>query len=192
MSATTESAPRTHVAVPPMDKYRLAPRAQEDKGSAQDDLVRVQRDNQPGSYVKYAMSLFEEKNLDSCTFRGSGSAIPMAIQAANILKYKMGEVTLYQRTNVGTTRYTEVYEPLEEGLEKIERPREVAYIEIIISKNADSLKKGFAKIDTPTSEEIDSFLKDNRSLFGRRRRGNGFRRGRGRATRRTSASQRND
>lgn len=125
-------------------KYtRLASKVQEKQEKPETDII-LQRSNTYGKYIGRALKLFFEDNKKFVTFKAAERVIERAIWAAEILKRKIGG--LHQITRLTENKIVDVYEPREEGLERVQIERFLTVIEITLTKEptaAEKAEKGY-------------------------------------------------
>ncbi|KAB2628585.1 ribonuclease P protein subunit p25-like protein [Pyrus ussuriensis x Pyrus communis] len=76
-------------------------------------------------------SIFCEKGSDEVVFKAMGRAINKTVMIVELIKRRI--VGLHQNTTIGSTDITDIYEPLEEGLDTLETTRHVSMIVITLS-----------------------------------------------------------
>lgn len=133
-----------------MDKYRRVPKEKNSNKETPEDEIRVTATGRTATYVTYAAKLFNEKNLDSCTVKATGTALATAVTIVEIIKRRFKG--LHQITKLGSTEIIDEYEPLEEGLDKVTDVRQVSFIEVTLSKIA--LEKNNKGYQPPISEDL--------------------------------------
>eukprot|EP00397_Hematodinium_sp_SG-2012_P021933 GEMP01022691.1.p1 GENE.GEMP01022691.1~~GEMP01022691.1.p1 ORF type:complete len:299 (+),score=73.69 GEMP01022691.1:115-1011(+) len=153
-----------------MDKYRRVAKEKNTKETPEDE-IRVTASGRTAAYVTYAAKLFNDKDLDKCTIKATGTALATAVTIVEIIKRRFKG--LHQLTILGSTEIVDEYEPLEEGLDKVSDVRQVSFIEVTLSKTAlDGTDKGY---QPPISEDlVKEFSPD---AMARGRGGRGGRRG---------------
>merc|ERR1711957_907238 len=106
--------------------------------------------------------------------KASGNATTKAVTAAEVIKRRFKG--LHQITNLTSEEVVDEYEPLEEGLDNVTETRNLAILEITLSKEAlDTSDKGYqAPIDESLVKELD-----DEELSKPRGRGKGLGKGRG-------------
>mmetsp|Transcript_11794 Transcript_11794/g.14699 ORF Transcript_11794/g.14699 Transcript_11794/m.14699 type:complete len:145 (-) Transcript_11794:132-566(-) len=123
-----------------MEKYRLV----EERKCVTDEVlpneVRITQQGKPRNYISYAQSLFE-KGADRIILKAMGRACNKAVTIAEILKRK---APLHQITSLSSCELVDVFEPLEEGLDRVESTRYVSCMIIFLSKSPlDCTDKGY-------------------------------------------------
>lgn len=124
-----------------MEAYKRVPKERNDS-EIQENEVRITAVNKVRNYISYAMALLEEKGHSSVVLKGMGKAINKTVVVAEILKRRM--VGLHQLTSIASTNIVDVWEPKEEGLDRLETTRRVSVITIILSREPlDSSDVGY-------------------------------------------------
>ena len=106
--------------------------------------VRVTLQGKMQRYIKYAMDLLEKgDDVDEVRIRAMGRAIHKAVSVAEVVKRRMPQ--LHQVNEIGSIDVDEAWEPLEEGLDRVETTRHVSFIVIALSKSppADVAQPGY-------------------------------------------------
>lgn len=98
-----------------MDKYRLVEKSKSDV-PIQENEVRVTIQGRLRNYIAYASGLFQSGKNQSVLLRGMGRAINKTVTVAEILKRRIAG--LHQNTIIESIEMTDVYEPIEEGLDR--------------------------------------------------------------------------
>eukprot|EP00916_Digyalum_oweni_P023644 GHVL01039225.1.p1 GENE.GHVL01039225.1~~GHVL01039225.1.p1 ORF type:complete len:240 (-),score=68.23 GHVL01039225.1:100-819(-) len=145
-----------------MEKYRAVPRP---KATVGDMEIRVSSRGRIGTFVDYATRVLNEVNNDHVIIRSTGNAISRAVLVAEMLKRRVDG--LYQITQTSCTQIIDIYEPLEDGLERVEEIRVVVLVEIILSKT----KPEADAVQNPPSEDQKKLIVDppsSRNRGGRR------------------------
>ncbi|RLN86978.1 hypothetical protein BBJ28_00016975 [Nothophytophthora sp. Chile5] len=136
--ATTASSSR-----PAMDKYRRVekPRREEQAQHVEANEIRITQQGKVRNYISYANGLFacrrfvwrfgQEKSERGVMLKAMGNAISKAVTVAEILKHRVAH--LHQVTQISSIETVDVYEPLEEGLDRIETKRHIPGISIQLS-----------------------------------------------------------
>eukprot|EP01067_Filipodium_phascolosomae_P008628 Filipodium_phascolosomae@DN7403_c0_g1_i1.p1 len=114
-----------------MEKYRLVPKAKELVGEHE---IRVSSAGRIAAYISYAFRLFEQDKQE-ITVTATGNAIPRAVVVVELLKRRIPG--LHQFTTTGCREITDRYEPIEQGLDEVTTVRQVAFMELKLTKNAD-------------------------------------------------------
>ena len=112
-----------------MEKYRRV--FQKQKEPEDKNEMRITARNKPRfTYLAYAHHHFEEGNK-KLIIKAMGSAISRAIEAAELIKRKFKG--LHQENEITVTQIEDVYEPIEEGLDKVTRSRQLTMLIITLS-----------------------------------------------------------
>jgi DNA-binding protein Alba len=96
----------------------------------QPNEIRITTQGRMRKYILYAVTLLEEKNLESIVLRAMGKTISKAVSIAEILKRRY---PLHQITEIGSQEIEEVYKPTVEGLDEIKHTKRVSSIQITLS-----------------------------------------------------------
>ncbi|KAJ4837913.1 hypothetical protein Tsubulata_031512 [Turnera subulata] len=114
-----------------MDRYQKVekPRAET---PIDENEIRITSQGRMRSYISYAMSLLQEKGSNEIVFKAMGRAINKTVTIVELIKRRI--VGLHQITTIGSTDITDTWEPLEEGLLRLETTRHVSMITITLSK----------------------------------------------------------
>jgi len=177
-----------------MDKYRRVEKPKVDQNIGQNE-IRVTAQGKMRNYITYATSLLQEKKSNEVILKAMGRAINKTVTIAEIIKRRIPG--LHQITSIDSTDITDVWEPIEEGLNNVETTRHVSSLQIILStKVLDTSQPGYQpplpadQIKPILSSEAKVVPRPRgrgrgrgRTVFGRGRGfggGRGFGRGRGR------------
>eukprot|EP01026_Neomeris_dumetosa_P072145 TRINITY_DN7333_c0_g1_i1.p1 TRINITY_DN7333_c0_g1~~TRINITY_DN7333_c0_g1_i1.p1 ORF type:complete len:231 (-),score=43.00 TRINITY_DN7333_c0_g1_i1:1213-1905(-) len=138
-----------------MDKYVRVEKPKEDHSNIQENEVRVMSKGRIRNYVKYAITLLEEKKHKSVQLKGMGRAIIKTISTSEVIKRRVAD--LHQTTELTSIDITDKYEPLEEGLPVKETKRQVSVITITLSSlSLDETNPGY---QTPLPADMVEPLK---------------------------------
>ncbi|PRP81197.1 hypothetical protein PROFUN_02031 [Planoprotostelium fungivorum] len=146
--------------------------------------IRVTSQGKTRNYISYASALLtgadDEPQHEQVILKAMGRAINKAVSVAEILKRR---VPLHQVTTIDSSNIVDVWEPIEEGLDRIETTRHVSSITIVLSTQPLDVNEPGYQPPLP-AEEIKPFTQ-SRGGRGRVHRGRGQRgsfRGRGRGS----------
>lgn len=106
-------------------KYFRVPKKKE---PLQENEVYITIRQSPINFLRYAIFLFEKRNLPYIKFKASGSAISSLVNIAEILKKVIPEI--HQINKIYTLKYEQEYEPKEKGLDHVKIIRNVPILEI--------------------------------------------------------------
>ena len=106
-------------------KYFRVPKKKE---PLQENEVYITTRQSPINFLRYAIFLFEKRNLPYIKFKASGSAISSLVNIAEILKKVIPEI--HQINKIYTLKYEQEYEPKEKGLDHVKIVRNVPILEI--------------------------------------------------------------
>jgi hypothetical protein len=110
-------------------KYFRVPKKKE---VLQENEINVTSRQDPISFIKYAVFLFEKRNLPYIRFKASGSAIASLVNISEILKKVIPGI--HQDNRIYTLNYEQDYEPKEKGLDHVKIVRNVPILEITFYK----------------------------------------------------------
>jgi len=115
------------------DKYRKVFKdRQQHSDKTPENEVKISAGTSISRYITYTARLLLEKNLDVVLLKASGLACRDAVQVAEILRHNI--TGLHQENSISTVEVVDEYEPLEEGLERVQVKRNLAVLEIKLSK----------------------------------------------------------
>lgn len=134
-----------------MEKYVKVPKEKEPIGSNE---IRITSSGRVMNYVAYAARLLTEQNMRQVCIKATGNAIVSAVTLTEVLKRRFKG--LHQVTKIGSTTITDVYEPTEEGLDKVKDDRVVSFIAVTLSLDPlDTTDPGYqAPIDESLVKEM--------------------------------------
>jgi len=140
-----------------MDKYERVERSRE-QTEIKENEIRITAKGKMRNSIAYATTLLQEKSFEQVVLKAMGRAISKTVTIAEILKRRIPN--LHQITDISSTDVTDIYEPLEEGLDRIETTRHVSSITITLSTSLlDTSAPGY---QAPLPEELLQ-LKEQRS-----------------------------
>jgi len=114
------------------DKYRRVEKAKKERDETiNENEIRVTFQGRIRQYLNYATTVFKEKNGTEVVLKAMGRAINKAVTVAEILKQNIPG--LHQITNIDSTEIIDIFEPLEEGLDRVETTRHLSSISIHLS-----------------------------------------------------------
>uniref|UniRef100_K3WGH5 DNA/RNA-binding protein Alba-like domain-containing protein n=1 Tax=Globisporangium ultimum (strain ATCC 200006 / CBS 805.95 / DAOM BR144) TaxID=431595 RepID=K3WGH5_GLOUD len=135
-----------------MDKYRRVEKPKtQDETPVQANEIRITQQGKVRSYISYANGLFAGSER-GVVLKAMGNAISKAVTVAEILKHRVEN--LHQITQISSIETVDVYEPLEEGLDRIEQKRHIPSISIQLS--LDELNKNDPGYQQPIPVELVS------------------------------------
>jgi len=124
-----------------MDKYRRVEKPKVDQNIGQNE-IRVTAQGKMRNYITYATSLLQKKKSNEVILKAMGRAINKTVTIAEIIKRRIPG--LHQVTSIDSTDITDVWEPIEEGLNNVETTRHVSSLQIILStKVLDTSQPGY-------------------------------------------------
>jgi len=113
-----------------MEKYTKVPK-QKEETEIEEKEIRVTTQGKPRNFISYATSLFKEKGATEVVLKAMGRAISKTVTIAEIIKRRIPG--LHQITVIDSTDITDIWEPKEEGLDRLETTRHVSSITITLS-----------------------------------------------------------
>merc|ERR1712204_70328 len=156
-----------------MDKYKKIVKPKEELTKKEEE-IRVTAVGSVSAYISRAAKLFGELEKDHLVIAASGNATTKAVTAAEVIKRRFKG--LHQITSLTSEEVVDEYEPLEEGLDNVTETRNLAILEITLSKEAlDTSDKGY---QPPIDESLVKEL-DDEELSKPRGRGKGRGKGKG-------------
>jgi len=95
--------------------------------------IRITTQGKMRNYISYATNLLTDQNkkYNEIVLKAMGRAINKTVTIAEIIKRRIPG--LHQITQIDSTDITDVWEPLEEGLDRLETTRHVSSIQITLS-----------------------------------------------------------
>lgn len=138
-----------------MDKYRRVPKVKDDEVKP-DNEIRVTAVGSVSAYVSFAAKVFNDMSKEELVIKATGNASAKAVTLTEVIKRRFKG--LHQVTHISQQEIVDEYEPLEEGLEKVIDKRNMAYLEITLSKNElDTKAPGYqAPLDETLVQEFDA------------------------------------
>jgi DNA-binding protein Alba len=117
------SAAYRKVKIPPAEK-------------ASDNELLITQKRPLRNYCAYVLSQFRERGATEITLRAMGNTMDKIVSIAEIVKYRVKG--LYQINDIGTQKFEDVFEPLEEGLDTLRFERSVNFFTIKLTKTEPS------------------------------------------------------
>ncbi|KAK9791170.1 hypothetical protein WJX73_004977 [Symbiochloris irregularis] len=115
-----------------MDRYVRVEQQRPEAVPVSENEIRIMAAGKMRSYITYATSLLIEKDHSTIVLKAMGRAINKSITVAEIVKRRISG--LHQNAEIGSIDIRDVWEPLEEGLNRLETTRHVSVISITLSK----------------------------------------------------------
>jgi DNA-binding protein Alba len=160
-----------------MDKYRRVEKPKSDLSDIRENEVRITTQGKMRNYISYATNLLSEqvslpllstvlcghihpskgeKQASEIILKAMGRAINKTVTIAEIIKRRIPG--LHQITQIDSTDITDVWEPLEQGLDPVVTTRHVSSIQIILSiKQLDTNHVGYVDMLHFTARVLISF-----------------------------------
>ncbi|KAJ7950373.1 Ribonuclease P protein subunit p25-like protein [Quillaja saponaria] len=123
-----------------MDRYQKVEKPKPESPINENE-IRITAQGAIRNYISYATTLLQEKRVREIVLKAMGQAISKTVAIAEILKH------LHQDTAISSVSITDVWEPIEEGLEPVEMTRHVSMISITLSTR--ELNKNSPGYQTP-------------------------------------------
>jgi len=164
-----------------MEKYRRVEKPKSEFSDIKENEIRITTQGKMRNYISYATNLLADPNKQAVgiILKAMGRAINKTVTIAEIIKRRIPG--LHQITQIDSTDITDVWEPLEEGLDRLETTRHVSSIQITLSTNPlDTNHPGYQP-PLPV-DQIKPISSADILEHPRRPRGRGGFRGRGRAS----------
>ncbi|EIE20924.1 alba-domain-containing protein [Coccomyxa subellipsoidea C-169] len=114
-----------------MDRYVRVEQRKTEQPTIQENEVRIMAAGKMRNYISYATTLLTDKGHDAVVLKAMGRAINKTVTIAEIIKRRI--MGLHQNTQIGSVDITDTWEPLEEGLNRLETTRHVSVITITLS-----------------------------------------------------------
>eukprot|EP00347_Sterkiella_histriomuscorum_P019751 403340429 len=112
-----------------MDKYYRVPKPKQKQSSLDD--VRVTKQTPVRNYVRFAIKQFLKENKDTITFRAMGEAVSKMTTIVEIVRHRVKGI--YVVTLITSNIMEDVYEPLEEGLDRLVFTKRVVELQMTMT-----------------------------------------------------------
>jgi len=160
-----------------MDKYRRVEKPKTET-EIQENEIRITTQGKMRNYITYATNLFQQKGSSEVVLKAMGRAINKTVTIAEIIKRRIQN--LHQNTVIDSTDITDVWEPIEEGLDRLETVRHVSSIQITLStKPLDPDAPGYQPPEETKKSQDENQTTTYQPRPHRGRYNRGYRRGRG-------------
>lgn len=161
-----------------MFKYRKVKFRSQEKSP--ENEVRVAFMKPLRSYARYILGIFYDGKYDTVVIQGIGNVIPKCLGISDFIRRTIQDLHLI--IEIKNIEIENVYEPLEEGLDKVVFSRSTASVKITLSKKQlDKTNPGYHEPlqNTEIYPSFGDFRRSRRSGFMRRGRrfNRGFERG---------------
>ncbi|XP_059630475.1 uncharacterized protein LOC132273535 [Cornus florida] len=124
-----------------MDRYQRVEKPRTETPINENE-IRITTQGRMRNYITYATTLLQEKGSNDIALKAMGRAINKTVMIAELIKRRIAG--LHQNTLIGSTDFTDMWEPLEEGLLPLETTRHVSVITITLSnKELDTSSAGY-------------------------------------------------
>lgn len=124
-------------------------KVEKEKQKTEENEIRVTAKGQIKKQLAYALRILQATDYRNIEIRGTGNAIVKALILIELVKRRVGD--LHQINTITSTEIVDEFEPLVEGLEKIEQRRRVTCLNCILSK--DPLDENEVGYQPPTPKE---------------------------------------
>lgn len=133
----------------PLDKYTIVPRP---KVKSADDEIRIASEGSVPRYVTSTLQQLQELNKTKVTLKATGTAISVAITVAEIVKRRVPNI--HQENRIDYTTITDTLKALDGEGREVLRDRQVAVMEIIVSKNVSCLNVNSIGYQEPIDQSL--------------------------------------
>lgn len=152
----------------PKSNYRMIQKKSEE---SRENEIRVKANARPFVYAAYAGKLLLENKHDQVYMLATGSATPKAIQAVEYIRQRMsGLMACYE---IESTEFVDEYEPVIEGLDRVQIKRLVPTLKahLFFKKNSNYEGKPGFMAALPDNEifDTDRFKTDIEEHFSKER-----------------------
>eukprot|EP00891_Asterochloris_glomerata_P006612 jgi/Astpho2/6612/Aster-x1387 len=113
-----------------MENYRRVEQPKPEQAEVADNEVLVTSSGRMRSYIAYATKLLTD-GKDIVVVKGMGKSVAKCVVVGEIVKRRI--VNLHQIAEISSIRVTDVWEPLEDGLTRLETTRHVSVLTISLS-----------------------------------------------------------
>ncbi|KAH0969684.1 hypothetical protein GBA52_028476 [Prunus armeniaca] len=106
-----------------MDKFQRVEKPKAEAAPINENEIRITAQGRMRNYITYATTLLQEKGSDEIILKAMGRAINKTVMIAELIKFLLlpeKDCWSPSNTSIGSTDITDVYEPLEEGLDGYE------------------------------------------------------------------------
>nr|GMD17246.1 protein FAM98A-like isoform X1 [Ipomoea batatas] len=131
-----------------MDRYQKVEKPKPESPINENE-IRITSQGLLRNYISYATSLLQERRGKEIVLKAMGQAISKTVAITEIIKRRFPG--LHQDTAISSVSITDVWEPIEEGLETVEQTRHVSMISITLSTK--ELNKSSPGYQAPSHSE---------------------------------------
>ncbi|KAJ3181133.1 hypothetical protein HDU85_003838 [Gaertneriomyces sp. JEL0708] len=120
-----------------MDKYRRKTVGEEPKAEAAQNELLISSQGKVRTYVTNAMSMLQNETFDSIVITGRGNTINKAVTVTEIVKRRLDN-KLRQETEIFNIEATDVWEPVEDDLDRLLVTRYVPAIRLRLWRKSEA------------------------------------------------------
>nr|GMD25157.1 glycine-rich cell wall structural protein 1.8 [Ipomoea batatas] len=113
-----------------MDRYQKVEK-QKPESAINENEIRITSQGLVRNYINYATTLLQERRGKDILLKAMGQAISKTVAITELIKRRFPG--LHQHTSISSVSITDVWEPIEEGLQIVEQTRHVSMISITLS-----------------------------------------------------------
>ncbi|XP_019188449.1 PREDICTED: heterogeneous nuclear ribonucleoprotein R-like isoform X2 [Ipomoea nil] len=113
-----------------MDRYQKVEKPKPESAINENE-IRITTQGLVRNYINYATTLLQERRGKDILLKAMGQAISKTVAITEIIKRRFPG--LHQDTSISSVSITDVWEPIEEGLQIVEQTRHVSMISITLS-----------------------------------------------------------
>ncbi|CAH9134105.1 unnamed protein product [Cuscuta epithymum] len=113
-----------------MDRYQKVEKPKPE-ARINENEIRITSQGLIRNYINYATTLLQERHGEDIVLKAMGQAISKSVLVAEIIKRRFPR--FHQDTAISSVSITDVWEPIEEGLEIVEQTRNVSMVSITLS-----------------------------------------------------------
>ena len=109
-----------------------------------------------GKYISRALTLFFGEEKKFVTIKAAERVIERAFWVAEVLKTKVPN--LHQITTISEKKVVDIYQPKEEGLVTVEKPRYLTIVEVVLTINPTPEQKSSKGYQPPIKGDESQLL----------------------------------
>lgn len=95
--------------------------------------MRITKKTPVKNYVRFAIKKFLLENSESITFKAMGEAVSKMTAIVEIVRHRVKG--LYVVSNISSNLMEDIFEPLEEGLDRLVFTKRVVELQMTLTKN---------------------------------------------------------
>ena len=126
-------------------------RVPKEKEKTAENEIRVTASGIASRCIGYALHVLNEKKLDTILIKASGQAISKACIVAEVLRQRVPGLALISK--ITNTKFTDVYQPKEQGLDEVKVEKTLAVLELTLKTQPTPEDEQLAGYNAPLSEE---------------------------------------